>query len=310
MARAEALIEVPEKLSDDVAGRLHLDDPRKSTRNAALVGLLAGTAGATLLAQAAGVVELFNPLATFALYAFMALALPFAWSLRGIDVRFAMRLLRLHDRWHGRPRARRTAKDKPVYLRLTVVEHITPGGTVKMAFEPYSLSLTVGIIGWSALIGITPGGQPITTPDVVLAATIALASMAASLVATWIIPPLWLLRTAGVRVYYPHRGTVAGVDAWYLAILGPFMGVAALGTLFIVYAIGGLTLRPAVFSFLAISMALFPIAFAGTYLYRARREGRASAELAFRLKGRGLRTYDKLDRALEAESRRRRGGPP
>src|SRR6266850_316323 len=116
------------------------------------------------------------------------------------------------------PRAQRAARETPVYFRVQVKEHITPVSTVKMAFEPYSLSLTIGVIGWSAMIGVAPGGQPIATPNVVLAVTILLASMGASLLATWIIPPLWLLRTAGVRVHYRHRAAVVGVDAWYLAV--------------------------------------------------------------------------------------------
>lgn len=251
--------------------------------------------------------EFFNPVVTLGIFVFLTVGLPFAWCAGGLDVRLAERLFKLHRRFREARVAKGKREHTPEYFRLPVKMEITPWGTAKMAFEPYSLSLSVGVIAWSVSIGISPGGAPITATSAALAMGVALASMAATLVVTWIVPPLWLLRTAGVRVLERDEGEVSRVDEWYNAVLGPVMGVAALGTLFVVYAIGGLGLRPAVFSFVTISVALFPINFAATYLYRVRREARAASDLAVRLRARGVKKFGTLGEALGTgalESRR------
>lgn len=305
-AAARMVVEVPEKALEELVFRLELDDPRKATRNAAWAGLAGGAIGAALLAQQAGVLELFNPLATLLLFVLMTVGLPFAWRLGELDVRLAIRLWALHRRvFEGRYRSAGLPVP-PAYFRIRTQTDVTPWQTGKMAFEPYSLSLTVGIIAWSMAIGVAPGREPLTAPSAVLAMGIALASMGATLGVTWVIPPLWLLRTAGVRAHLPRQGVVQSVDHWYMAVLSPLMGVAALGTLFIVYAIGGLSLRPAIFSFVTISVALYPIAFASTYLYRVTREGRASAELAYHLRKRGIKSYSDVPQAMAEIHRKER----
>ena len=306
-AAARLVVEVPEKALEELVYRLELDDPKKTTRNAAWAGLIGGAIAAALLAQEAGVLELFNPLATLSLFVMLTVGLPFAWRLRGLDVHLAVRLWKLHKWAFVRGHERPGGKVPPVYFRLRLETRVTPWETAKMAFEPYSLSLTVGIIAWSMAIGIAPGQAPITAPSAVLAVGIALASGGATLAVTWAIPPLWLLRTAGVRAHLPSLGVVQSVDHWYLSVLSPLMGVAALGTLFIVYAIGGLTLRPAIFSFITISVALYPIAFASTYLYRVTREGMAAAQVAYQLRGQGVRSYRDVPEALADLGRREEG---
>lgn len=298
------VVEVPEKALEELVYRLELDDPRKATRNASWAGLMGGAIGAAALAQQAGVLELFNPLATLTLFVLLTVGLPFAWRLGELDVRMAIRLWKVHKRVFESRYRSSGHPVPPAYFRIRTQTDVTPWQTAKMAFEPYSLSLTVGIIAWSAAIGIAPGRAPITAPSAVLAMGIAVASMAATLGVTWVIPPLWLLRTAGVRSHLPRQGVVQSVDHWYLAVLSPLMGVAALGTLFIVYAIGGLSLRPAVFSFVTISVALYPIAFASTYLYRVTREGRASAQLAYHLRKRGVKSYADVPQAMAAIHRK------
>jgi len=302
-AAARLVAGVPEKALEELVYRLELDDPKKATRNAAWAGLAGGSVGAALLAREAGVIELFNPLATLSLFVMLTVGLPFAWRLGDIDVRVAVWMWALHRRVFVRRHERSGRAVAPSYFRIRVETDVTPWQTAKMAFEPYSLSLTVGIIAWSMAIGIAPGGEPITAPSAVLAMGIALASMGATLGVTWVIPPLWLLRTAGVRAHLPSQGVVQSVDHWYLAVLAPLMGVAALGTLFIVYAIGGLSFRPAILSFITISVALYPIAFASTYLYRVTREGRAAAEVAYLLRREGIRSYAGVPEAMASANR-------
>ncbi len=299
----ETLAKVPERIAEEIAEALELIDPRKATRNAAVMGLVGGSVTATALVKAAGVADLFNPFVLVALFALLPLALPYGWHLKDMDLRLAVRLFAAHQAGREGKVGQAALKAPPFYFRLRVPSEITPASTARMAFGPYSLSLSIGVITWGASLGIAPGSNPISLPFSGIALSVALASMGGTLAATWIVPPLWLLRTAGVRVLDPHEGRVLRVDETWLAVLGPFMGVAALGTLFIVFAIGGLGLSPALFSFAAISIALFPVVFAATYLYRTRREANAAAELARRLRALGLKTYGSLAEAVAASER-------
>lgn len=298
MARTKPLRSVPEKVVGEIAEVLELTDPQKTTRNAAVLGLAGGAVAAALLAQAAGVVELFNPVLTFLLFAFAVAGLPFAWQLKGVDVWLAVRFFALHRRVHLRRGAKGEGLGAPEYFRLKGDTEVRPWATAKMAFEPYSLSLSIGAMAWSATVP-HPASAP-ATPDAsaALALSVAAISMSATLLATWIVPPLWLLRTAGARMVNRKEGRVSRVDEWYNAVFGPVMGVAALGTLFIVYAIAGLGLRQAVFSFVTISVALFPIAFASTYLYRMNREGEASVIVTGELRDMGVAKYESLEEAV------------
>lgn len=303
MLHAKSLIEIPEKIAEEIAEQLELDDPRKATRNAAVAMLLAGSLVAASLAQAAQAAEFYNPVITLGLFAVFVLVLPAAWRAGGLDVKLGLRLFDLHRRIFERRARAWGAASAPSYFRVRVRTQIRPWATAKMAFEPYSLSLTVGVIAWSIAVGIGPGVAPLGTPNTVLAAEIAALSMIVTLVATWVVPPIWLLRTSGLRVADPRLGTVETVDNWFVKIFGPLMGIASLGTIFIVYAIGGLPLRAALFAFAAISVTLFPVNFAATYLYRVRWEGKAAAQLAFVLRQRGVRTLNSLPEALQAQPR-------
>jgi len=299
MASQKALGHVQEKIVGEIAEVLELTDPQKTTRNAAVLGLAVGAATAALLAQAAGVVELFNPVLTFLIFAFAVVGLPFAWQLKDLDVSLAVRLFAVHRRVHLRRGAAADRLRAPEYFRLRLATEVRPWGTAKMAFEPYSLSLSVGAIAWSATVPHPAGGPTTASASAALALSVAAISMVATLVATWIVPPLWLLRTSGVRVMNRATGEVSRVDEWYNAVLGPVMGVAALGTLFIVYAIAGIGLRQAVVSFVTISVALFPISFAATYLYRMQREGEAAVMVARELRAMGVAKHGSFEEAVK-----------
>jgi hypothetical protein len=272
----------------------------KATANTALAGLAAGAVFVALLSQAAGKAEFFALLTTLGLYALLTVVLPWAWKLGGIDVRLAVWLFEGHRRTHDRRKERGDPRGRVAYFRLTTPSKITPMGTASKAMQPYSLALTVGLIEWNSALSFVPGSAAITDVSPTVALGVALTAMVATVLVTWIVPPLWLLRTAGVRVFAREAGQVTRVDEWYNRVLGQVMGTAALGTFFIIFAIAGIGLRATIVSFATISIALFPINYAATYLYRARREGAAAAELARRLEALGIHVYAGVPEALDA----------
>ncbi len=265
----------------------------------AILGLGAGGAVVALLSQAAGKAELFALLATLGLYALLTIVLPWAWMLGGIDVRLAVWLFEGHRRTHERRNKRGDPRGKVAYFRLRTPSKITPMGTASKAMQPYSLALTVGLIEWNSALSFVPGSAAITDISPPVALGVALTAMVATVLVTWIVPPLWLLRTAGVRVFAREAGEVTRVDAWYNRVLSNVMGTAALSTFFIIFAIAGIGLRATIVSFATISIALFPINYAATYLYRARREAKAAAELARRLEAIGIHAYAGTPEALK-----------
>jgi hypothetical protein len=249
-----------------------------------------------------GLESLLEPLTALLLYLPLAIGQWRFWRLGNLDTKTAMVFIHLHEKAFKDTDELEALENPGVirgdHFRVAVETHLSLRRAAGRATYVFSIALTFGAI-MSTLFFPNNLGQQLSLRELAARSTsVAFLTFLFAFAIGWILPPLWLVEDAGVRYYHRRLQSVEQVARWYLIQLGPFLGVGAFGTFFLIYYIAGFTLVDAIIALLQLSLSLYPASLTATYLYQRYRERAAVERLKNELEKHGMREYPSAVTAL------------
>lgn len=272
-----------------------------SFRKVVLINL-AFLAAFLALQRVLGFAHLVEPLTALLLYLPLAVGQWRFWKWGNLDTKTALTFIAMHQRaFRDHDPLEKLERPDVVrgdHFRVAVGLQPTLGRAAGRASYVYSIALTFGAI-MSTLFLPNNLGQQLTLAQLATRSTyVALLTFMFAFAIGWILPPLWLVEDAGLRYFHRKLQSVEQVARWYLIQLGPFLGVGAFGTFFLIYYIAGFTLEDAIIALLQLSLSLYPASLTATYLYQRYREKTALARVKEALDRQGMREFPSAVTAL------------